>query len=252
MPQNTQNPGVHRPVVIVDNDIETSDLLSQELVDSGMAAIVAHSLDQAIERIKQVQPTVMVCAAELPDGHARDLFRLLQESDFAKDLAIIMTVPSGTFRYRELSRLKIEAVFEKPLYSDGVIGLCHYLKTPLTQRLTYDGKNNRRHERLDVKIDLEWNEQGRSELRVTQLKNLSLGGTYISGPHIPSEKCLIDVGIHYMRGSWKRLQVQGQVRWTAPPDIGFGVQFIDLNDHQREELGYLVNEIKTKSHILRI
>jgi PilZ domain len=89
--------------------------------------------------------------------------------------------------------------------------------------------------RLSVNLDAVWDrEQARQSARVT---DLSEGGCYLDtvGEVITGE--IVAFRIMFPDGDW--LYLEGEVRHHKL-GLGFGVQFVDLNDEQLEKLRLLL------------
>ena len=89
--------------------------------------------------------------------------------------------------------------------------------------------------RLSVNLDAVWDrEEARQSARVT---DLSEGGCYLDtvGEVMTGE--IVAFRIMLPDGDW--LYLEGEVRHHRH-GIGFGVQFVDLNEEQREKLLFLL------------
>ena len=89
--------------------------------------------------------------------------------------------------------------------------------------------------RLKVSLDAMWDSS--QEANSALITDLSEGGCYMDsvGQVRPGE--IVGFRVLLPEGDW--LYLEGEVRHHTP-DAGFGVQFVDLNDEQREKLEWLM------------
>ena len=89
--------------------------------------------------------------------------------------------------------------------------------------------------RLSVDLDAVWKrEQARHTARVT---DLSEGGCYLDSVGEVMTGEIVAFRIMFPDGDW--LYLEGEVRHHRQ-GVGFGVQFVDLNDEQLEKLRLLL------------
>lgn len=68
-----------RKVMIIDDDKDLSALVSDLLEDSGYEAILAHSIDEAYEKLLTIKPDVILLDINLPDGLGFELCEELRK-----------------------------------------------------------------------------------------------------------------------------------------------------------------------------
>lgn len=99
-------------VLIVDNDVPTSDLLELMLHASGHETRVAHSGATALAIAAEFHPSVVLLELDLPDMSGYEVGRLLREHAQSHDLRLIALTSSRAHAGRELARV---AGFERYL-----------------------------------------------------------------------------------------------------------------------------------------
>lgn len=93
--------------------------------------------------------------------------------------------------------------------------------------------------RLSVSLDAVWHgEEGRQSARVT---DLSEGGCYLDTVGEVMKGEIVAFRILLPDEDW--LYLEGEVRHHRP-GLGFGVQFVDLNDEQTEKLLMLLRLVR--------
>jgi len=99
-------------VLIVDNDVRSSDLLGLMLHASGHETRVAHSGNAALAIAAEFHPSVVLLEINPPDRNGYEVGRLLRERAQSHDLRLIALTSSREHAGRELARV---AGFERYL-----------------------------------------------------------------------------------------------------------------------------------------
>jgi PilZ domain-containing protein len=99
--------------------------------------------------------------------------------------------------------------------------------------------NDRRsQERLDVCLDAVWDGSGSRPARIT---DLSEGGCFVDTTGGAYAGELLTFRIQLPDGNV--LELTGEVAHQMPP-VGFGLQFVELSDEQREQLRQFLEYLK--------
>jgi len=148
-------------ILVVDNDIDSCDLMTVLLQPYGMEVRVAFLVQQALEIFVQWQPDVLVSEIALPkeDGYAliRQVRTLTQERG-KEALAIAVTAhPTKQTRQRTLSA-GFDLWFTKPLNFDeffavlGCLAICKQSSDAIAQRILGNGP---RYDAISLEKQLE-------------------------------------------------------------------------------------------------
>lgn len=89
--------------------------------------------------------------------------------------------------------------------------------------------------RLRVSLDAMWDSS--TEAHSARITNLSDGGCYLDSVGEVRQGEIVGFRILLPDGDW--LYLEGEVRHHTP-GVGFGVQFVDLNDDQQQKLHALL------------
>jgi two-component system alkaline phosphatase synthesis response regulator PhoP len=103
---------VPKQVLLVDDDRNTVKYLSAVLSDHGYDPLSAHDGSEALDRVKQAKPDLIVLDVMMPKKTGFVLFKQLRENDRYKDIPVIMlTAVSGVLDELDEHR---DETFEKP------------------------------------------------------------------------------------------------------------------------------------------
>ena len=116
-------------ILVVDNDLHTTDLLAAELLPLlGYQALVAHDGRGAMDRIREHQPDLMLLDLHLPDSNGLDLLRALAREGY--NIPTIITTGHGSEQVAvDAFRLGVQDYLIKPLDA-------HRLRESISRALT--------------------------------------------------------------------------------------------------------------------
>ena len=104
--------GSKQRILIVDDDVDTAELLQTLLEGWRWKTRVAHSASTAIAVAVDFQPTIVLLDLDLPDMSGYEAARLLRQHPQLQDVRLIALTNSNEHVGRELAR---EAGFERYL-----------------------------------------------------------------------------------------------------------------------------------------
>ena len=105
-----------RTVLLVDDEHAIVDALSGILEDEGYRVLTAAHGREALARLEETRPDVLVLDVMMPIMGGRELLQQLRTSDEWRTLPVLMmsAVPREVLERQEGSRLACDAFVEKP------------------------------------------------------------------------------------------------------------------------------------------
>jgi CheY-like chemotaxis protein len=107
-------------VLIVDDHVDTTDVLARLLTQHGHQAREAYTLGEAKKLCAQTGFDVILCDIALPDGDGKDLARMLKASGFTGRL-IALTACGLPFEVRAIIAAGFDAHLLKPTTLQSVL-----------------------------------------------------------------------------------------------------------------------------------
>jgi DNA-binding response OmpR family regulator len=116
-------------VLLVDDEIEVVNTLSNRLGMRGIKADVVHDGQQALDYVKKHEPDVMVVDLKMPGLHGMEVLRRLSKTN--PDIQVVILTGHGTDRdEEEAQRLKAFDYLRKPtdidILADRIRGAYRY------------------------------------------------------------------------------------------------------------------------------
>lgn len=108
-------------VLIVDDGQDVIDVLSFVLGKEGFLVSAARDGEEALERIREALPDVILLDIMMPKMDGATLYKKLQANPLAKDIPIIVMTGSGSWGKERLSPEDVSAYFEKPFSISDIV-----------------------------------------------------------------------------------------------------------------------------------
>ena len=124
---------VQTPLVMVVDDSITVRRVTQRLLKrEGYRVVLANDGLQALERLQEEKPTVVLSDIEMPRMDGFDLARNIRGDERLRDLPIIMITSRIAEKHREHAReLGVDHYLGKPYSEEELLGLIrHYCAVP--------------------------------------------------------------------------------------------------------------------------
>jgi chemosensory pili system protein ChpA (sensor histidine kinase/response regulator) len=125
--------GVQTPLVmVVDDSITVRRVTQRLLLREGYRVVLANDGLQALERLQEELPTVVLSDIEMPRMDGFDLARNIRGDERMRSLPIIMITSRIAEKHREMaSELGVDHYLGKPYAEDELLGLLrHYCAVP--------------------------------------------------------------------------------------------------------------------------
>lgn len=108
-------------VLVVDDDVDLARLVQRMLQGSGFSVSVAHRGLEALARVREEPPDLLILDAMLPEVHGFDIARKLKESERYRQIPIVMV--SSVYRGWRIAEdlrdtYQVEKFLEKPFDLD--------------------------------------------------------------------------------------------------------------------------------------
>lgn len=112
-------------ILIVDDDISTTESISTYLIDNGYEVQTAVNGIEGLDLVKKFDPDLLISDIRMPKLNGLELYSVLQGMNFNKPIIFI-----SSFNYRESTtkNLNISAYCEKPI---NIFELAGYIKRAL-------------------------------------------------------------------------------------------------------------------------
>ena len=115
-------------VLIVDDEKDVTEELGVMLKKKGFEVVTANSGKEALEKVKEEKPDVVLLDVMMPDMSGWDVCKKIKEDDATKDIPVIMlTILFGEEEKKKSFEVKADAHIEKPIVIDRVIGVINWV-----------------------------------------------------------------------------------------------------------------------------
>ncbi len=115
-------------VLIVDDEKDVTEELGVMLKKKGFEVVTANSGKEALEKVKEEKPDVVLLDVIMPDMSGWDVCKKIKEDDATKDIPVIMlTILFGEEEKKKSFEVKADAHIEKPIVIDRVIGVINWV-----------------------------------------------------------------------------------------------------------------------------
>lgn len=115
-------------ILIADDSAELARLLAEILVDYHI--ILAYSGKEALSKVVQVRPDLVIADVMMPDGTGIDLLRSIRQHSFLRATPVIMITASGSMRHQlEAGEHGVDGYIAKPFDARLVRATVHRLLT---------------------------------------------------------------------------------------------------------------------------
>jgi chemosensory pili system protein ChpA (sensor histidine kinase/response regulator) len=120
-------------VMVVDDSITVRRVTQRLLLREGYRVVLANDGLQALERLQEELPTVVLSDIEMPRMDGFDLARNIRGDDRMRGLPVIMITSRIAEKHREMAReLGVDHYLGKPYAEDELLGLLrHYCAVPV-------------------------------------------------------------------------------------------------------------------------
>jgi two-component system response regulator VicR len=116
---NTSKPA--KKVLIVDDELDTLELIKLVLESGGFKTILASTGAEALEKIKGSKPDLVLLDIMMPDMDGWEVFRNIKEKDPKLPIAILTAKAQNIDRLLGLHVLKAEDYITKPFGKNELI-----------------------------------------------------------------------------------------------------------------------------------
>jgi len=111
-------------VLVVEDDVETSDNIKARLVKEGFDVLVCYDGLRALEIVRRRKPDVVVLDIMVPGLPGHHLCRLLKYDERFQQLPIVVVTGRTETDYNALAeKAGADAFLTKPFSMDGLVGL---------------------------------------------------------------------------------------------------------------------------------
>ncbi|RKY16607.1 MAG: response regulator [Planctomycetota bacterium] len=111
-------------VLVVEDDVETSDNIKARLVKEGFDVLVCYDGLRALEIVRRRKPDVVVLDIMVPGLPGHHLCRLLKYDERFQQLPIVVVTGRTETDYNALAeKAGANAFLTKPFSMDGLVGL---------------------------------------------------------------------------------------------------------------------------------
>jgi len=111
-------------VLVVEDDVETSDNIKARLVKEGFDVLVCYDGLRALEIVRRRKPDVLILDIMVPGLPGHHLCRLLKYDERFQQLPIVVVTGRTETDYNALAeKAGANAFLAKPFSMDGLVGL---------------------------------------------------------------------------------------------------------------------------------
>ena len=112
MDRSDRNPRRQRRVLVVEDNPDTAESLRVLLADCGYQVMVAHTGQQGVETARKLQPHIVLCDIDLPDGDGYAVASVLRQTSDTIHARLIAVTGYGEAQHR---RRALAAGFDQHL-----------------------------------------------------------------------------------------------------------------------------------------
>ncbi|MBI2711924.1 MAG: response regulator [Bdellovibrio sp.] len=235
-------------IVIVDDETEILDMLSEDFKEAGYKVWCAENISSGLALVRSLNPAVVITDMHLPLGGGKDLFD--EVLGFPKEIRPIMIFITGN------TLMPVDIAFDqgaegyitKPFVRNDVIQYVNWLREKAPERWRTPSANLGELNKPTITLEREF-----PSLEIAkQSKGIGLGrgGIFIRMKEdLPEVGSLVNLDIK-LGSPGSRILGKGIVRWRRDTDsenethlpLGVGVEYAVLDSHS---IKYLVEEVGT-------
>jgi len=239
MAENADTPQRAREIVIIDDEVEILDILSEDFKEAGYTVFCAENVSSGLALVRNRRPSMVITDLRLPLGGGKDLFDEVIGFPYEMRPKVIFITGNPEFAADQAYHEGAEGFFHKPFSKAQIIGEVKRLLEATPRRWLEAGKK-------EVKSVLELGFKDLQKAIEKKKINFGRGGIFLGMTQdfpevgdIVAFQLTFENVVHTIEGS-------GFVRWVrqyreSGNSPGIGIEFRSLNE---ESLEFLLNEIK--------
>jgi CheY-like chemotaxis protein len=113
---------VHKPVMIVEDNHDVQEVLCIILENEGYQVVTAANGAQALEKLQQVQPAVVLLDYMMPVMNGATFIHELEARGLRDEMHIVLLTASGD-AYRRAREMRVDASLDKPFDVDRLLNM---------------------------------------------------------------------------------------------------------------------------------
>ncbi|UXI69141.1 hybrid sensor histidine kinase/response regulator [Tahibacter amnicola] len=111
-------------ILIVDDSLSVRRSLEQLVVDAGFEATTARDGLEAVERVRERRPNLMLVDLEMPRMNGLELTSFIRKNPSTRNIPVVMITSRTTERHRELARdAGVDTILSKPYSEEDLLRL---------------------------------------------------------------------------------------------------------------------------------
>ena len=230
--------------LVVDDEPELREILSEALDEEGFEVCCASNGTEAFAMTQQTDFDIVLTDIRMPGGDGVSLLQKIRQNSPRKPLVFLLSGFSD-LPIEDAFAAGANAFISKPYALKDVVE-----RAKLKLRLPEEAWT-RSHPRLPVQSVVSLEAQNLESALEGRLINIGLGGAFIhcSDKQLPiPSPALTEFVLKFTDGPISTLSITGIVRWVrSVPEmgqpIGFGLEFVDLNDECRERVKQIIEHL---------
>jgi DNA-binding response OmpR family regulator len=232
-------PSERQRILVVDDEEDVRLLISRILVERGFDVDQAANGEQALERLQQHRPDLMVLDLMMPEVDGWEVLRRLRAMPDAPPVVIVTALGD----YAALSRGIREgasAYIIKPFRFNELLATCQGVLA--SARSDAPGDERRKAARRTLMAQVSVLTRDRSPIALGELVNVSESGAQVRLGMALEAGAQVSLAFHVPAGG-SPLTLEGRVRWCQTSTRGFthGLTFTDMTPETERQLGLLLD-----------
>ncbi len=227
-------------ILLVDDLKLTLEIAKSALINSGATIITANNGDEALSRVKEEKPDLVLMDLFMPKMNGDECCKLIKEDPSISHIPVILISSPARLSGLDKSTLSLcDGIMKKP-----------FSKSDFLEKVKeYVHIKCRTYPRLPVSFDVSF-KHAEKVLR-GRITNLSHGGVCIESEHIVPKGAKIDIAVASKQAGF--FELFGKVVWSAIDSKqsesqrlgGMGIKFLEQDSMHKDAVNSLAGSLSS-------
>jgi CheY-like chemotaxis protein len=232
-----------KKILVIDDEKDLRELISDELKDLGGEAFEAEDLNHAIKQLSGTFFDIILTDMKMPGGTGEEILKTVNQTLGKRSLVVIITGQSD-ISSEEIFDLGADAIFTKPYEMQLLLDALKFLLESPDKRWT------RMHQRLESEFPVLLKLENLSNAIESKTINIGRGGMCIEILNgYPSIGQMMSFSIQSANG--EKLDGIGICKWvnTQKEKIFVGIEFLSIDKNAIENIITYIKKMAPRAYI---